>query len=122
MDKYFRLNIPTVDTIDKDTAVRAQEIDPDYTRNLRNLVVVADSTHDYGQVWISTDIMAVLGLDTHYRNWGTFGRIRLFRWAGEIHDMAIEHATYSRRSDRERFVQERNIELIAWLENLEAGK
>lgn len=82
-----------------------------------NTNVIVDAA---GKVFVNSTVCKVLGLRTVYAPVSiTWGRERFYSLTNILDDV-VEHATFPRRSDRERAVAARNLKLIEVLMGMEA--
>lgn len=117
-DKIFDLNIRTADVLPqyRDPSFVPEEM-PSFSYSLGNRDLVIRHKN---QVYLSSRVLnTIIPNSAHYTpRAGRVGRVNLFAWTSAMRDHALEQASYSRRSDREQWVADRNFEIIAWIENL----
>lgn len=79
------------------------------TRTLRNHVLVFVSDKACG-IFLSYDVMKALGVDPRWSDspFVKVGSARFYKFNTEMNRDIEHHVGYERRSDRERFVQQRN--------------
>lgn len=117
-ETIYDLRILTTDVINHEKMV---SFDPTVVESLptrlgnMDLVVFAG----VGRVYVSTNVLTKLGLDPQfYHMSGHIGRVQLYFLTDAMAMDGLERVAYPSRNGREKWVSERNFDVLAWLENL----